>query len=250
MREAYYGRGAIAKQIRQMRALERNGSYREEEWDRDKMGYLWAFNGLDQLFDYVRQLDSGGLVLDIGAGTTKGIAEIAKSKLGQGLNFKATVLFRNPKIENGLGFKNTHITSAAVLRGVDSNSVSAILSLNAIAYTVGLPTVARKLDQVLVPGGVIKTTFRSKVLSTTPRAIEYGFQTHDSFSQTLKSLGYDVAILNEGLQRDLRRPQSAGAHEDVILAIKPGGDVDCIAADLLGRDSAVIDITKTIDGYY
>lgn len=225
MTEADSDRGAIANQILTMRYIEHHSHHLEEEWDRNKLEYLKAFNGLSHLFRHTHQLGAGSLVLDIGAGTTKGIGEIAKSKLGEGLNFNATVLTRSSKIAEGLGFERTHITSAAVLRGVDYHSVSAVLSLNGLAYTVESPVVARKIDQILVPGGVIKATFRSKIVQPTFRAISLGFNTHEALSVDLEQMGYDVAIIDEEMQEAFNRPREAGANRDVMLAIKPGGKV-------------------------
>jgi SAM-dependent methyltransferase len=250
MKEVDESRDAIAEQISLIRYIEQKGDYREGEWNRNMLEYFREFNGLSKLFRYVHQLDTGGLVLDIGAGTTRGIAEIAKSKLGEGLNFKATVLTRNPKIANGLGFENTHITSAAVLRGIDYHSVSAVLSLNGVAYTVETPVVAKRIDQVLVPGGVIKATFRSKIAPPTFRAIRNAFNTHNVLSYDLEDLGYDVAVLDEELQEAYARPREVGANEDVMLAIKPGGKVGRTARELLASDSGMIDIIMSMDGHY
>jgi SAM-dependent methyltransferase len=249
MREVEESRAAIAEQIRLVRYIEQKGDYREEEWNRGMLEYFRELNGLSQLFGYVYQLAAGGLVLDIGAGTTRGIGEIAKSKLGEGLNFKATVLTRDPRIENNLGFENTHITSAAALRGTAYHSVSAVLSLNGIAYTVDSLMVARKIDQVLVPGGVIKATFRSKIAPPTFRALRYPFNTHNVLSYDLEELGYDVAILNEELQEAYARPREVGANENVMLAIKPGGKASHTARELLASDSGMIDIIKSMDGH-
>lgn len=249
MREVEESRAAIAGQISYIRHIEQRGDYREVEWDRNKLEYLREFNGLSNVFKYVRQLDAGGLVLDVGAGTTRGIGEISKSKLGEGLNFKATVLTRHSDIANNLGFENTHITSAAVLRGTDYHSVSAIISLNGLAYTVESPVVARKIDQVLVPGGVIKATFRSKIAPPTFRALRYAFNFHNVLSYDLEALGYDVAVLNEDLQEAYARPREVGANEDVMLAIKPGGKLGRNARELLASDSGMTDIIMSIDGH-
>src|ERR1700690_2896363 len=111
-------RDAIAFQIRQMRQLEQDEKYAIKDWTRDIHEYLYYFNGLSRIFDYARNLNEQRRVLDIGAGTTKGISEIAKRPLGKGLNFEATVLTRHSEIEDKLGFEKTHITSAETLKGI------------------------------------------------------------------------------------------------------------------------------------
>jgi SAM-dependent methyltransferase len=253
-------RSRIAQQIKFIRSAEHRHENLEAAWDRDKLDYFFALNGLSNFFDYA--FKAGRLhtwpwpwpypqVLDIGAGTTRGIAEIAESEIGNKLVFQATVLTRNPQIEKNLGFEFTHITSAEVLRGFSPESISAVISFNGIAYSAEPEIAARRIDEILIPGGAIKVTFKPKTDNSVPTEAHLNtFSTHDRFSTELKKLGYDVAVINEELQEAYGRPREVGANEDVMLAIKSGGKVNATARELLASDSGMTDMIMSMDGHY
>jgi len=112
-------------------------------------------------FDYLRKLDGHGLVLDIGAGTTRGISQLEKSSLGSGLSFEAVALSYSPLIKENLGLEKTHITSAESLKGVKNESVAGVISLFGISYCTRPDLAVYSIDRVLLPGGVIKAGFIS-----------------------------------------------------------------------------------------
>jgi len=137
--------------------------------------------------------------LDIGAGKTKAISQIEKSKLGKGLEFKATVLAKDKEIvDKYLGSSRTITTSAESLRGVNSESVAGILAMYSITYSYAPRLAIERMDQVLVPGGIIKATFGS----TSPEA---KFTSPTEFINAWKDLGYDTFYWG-----------------DIALVIKPG----------------------------
>lgn len=233
----------IASQLLEMRAYERRLRINPEEgdkpenWDRDMYGYLFWLNGLTAFLNHARSLGRGSLILDLGAGTTRGISEIASSAMGQGLNFEATVLSNRPEIKDNLGLEKTHITSAESLRGIATNSVSAIIALNSLSYSAAPHIAIKRIDDVLVPGGLIKAAFKVKEGRGDDSIGELNYQPHDYFSMCLRDLGYDVAI------SDLES-------EEILVAIKPGANVRLSAKELLRIDSGVLDIGMKVDGHY
>ena len=237
MIESISERQVVASQLKQMRSLEKSKNYRESDWDRDINDYLYWFNGLSQVFKYAKQLNSESLIFDLGAGTTKGISQIAKSRLGEGLNFEASVLTFRSEIQDNLGLVKTHITSVETLRGVEKKSISAMLSLNSLAYSAAPHVAVERINDVLVPGGVLKATFRVKESKDDESTGEYNYQTHDQFSTCLRDLDYDVAI-------------SKLVSEELIVAIKPGIRKTLLADELLRRDSGVLDILMRKEGHY
>lgn len=202
--EALSARANIAEQLRSMRLHERLGMVRV---DRDGKGYETIFRGLVETFSYVSGLRSK-IVLDVGAGNTRGIAEL--SRYYPYLDFRATVLTMPRNSETMHYPECIRVTSAESLRGVAAESVGGILALNSIAYSRGPELVVGRLDDVLVPSGVIKATFRSWRVESEELEQLYdlsGFSYHDEFSRELKARGYDVDLWH-------------GPY-DIITAVKP-----------------------------
>jgi SAM-dependent methyltransferase len=205
-----------ALQIKNFRNQEKNEELDEKWLDRSGKDYLYELKGLKHLFDYVRSLPSHK-VLDIGAGTTKGISEIAKSNFGVGLDFEATVLFRNQKeLEKNLGKTKTHSTSSETIKGLRKNpiedeSYGAILSLMSVTYTKDPETVVKRINELLVPGGVFKGNF-----SVDDRANRAGtVLSPQHFAAIFEGLGYKKDVdyfIDSGKTQTIR---------DVFIAIKP-----------------------------
>lgn len=211
-------RNKVASQIKNIRKSEKLGVF---DANRDGKSYLNTFLGLREVFNYVRALNTSNLVLDVGAGTTRGISEISRSCLGKSLDFKATVLYRHPDIEKNLGHQKTISTSAEVLRGVANTSVGAILGLNSFAYSDSLNLVANRFDEVLVPGGLIKATFLSNEIKG--RLGTLGIKTYNKFLTVLREKEYDIATISQGTY-------------DILIAIKPGLTNVLSARQLLESD--------------
>lgn len=214
----------IASQIRSFREKERSGALEKKWLNRTGTDYIYELRGLKHLFDYVRTLPSHK-VLDIGAGTTKGIADIANSNFGRDLQFEATVLYRNQKeIEKNLGKNKTHSTSAEVLRGslsnpMNSESYGAILSVMSITYTKDPEKVIKRINDLLIPGGVFKGDFNNK--DNFNRAGDMLSPQH--FARVFSDLGYKENI--DFYYKNVESENLDNAQElydnDILIAIKP-----------------------------
>jgi SAM-dependent methyltransferase len=201
-------RSEAADNIAMRRTRERTGF--EYLQNRQGWEYVKTLEGVEHLFDYVRTLPSN-TILDIGAGTTAGIHQLAQSPTGAGLTFEATTLRYRPEIEENLGKERTHITSGETLRGIKDNSVGCIFGVYSVTYSAAPNLVMQSMNRVLVPGGVVK-------IATTDSQIW-------NFYEGLKMMGYDVAD-NAKWQRAL-----------VVLAIKPGTKDAVRARALLDADA-------------
>ena len=228
-------REKAARKIKDIRKFEQRDDY-NGAWDRGIIDYIDAFEGLHQYFDYVRSLKAGGKVLDIGSGTTRGISQIADTKLGDQINFTATTL---GKVKGSVESDKVRVvqTSAEALRGIDSGSISGILGLNSIGYSAAPQLVVDRMDQVLVAGGVIKAVFPPE--GTDSKFSQMGLSSHNKFSEALKAKGYDIAF----------KPPINGTAEEIMLAIKSGGEAKTSASDLVRADSGIIDTLLLIDGH-
>ena len=209
-------RRAVIERVAMLRREERKGFYHaargKQSYDKYLEGYLGSL-------DYVRELGSTNLVLDIGAGITRAAYEISTSSEGKDLNFEATTLTFLPKINEYLGKEKVHITPAEILRGVEDSSVGLALAVYSITYSVNPDAAIDSINRVLVPGGILKGVFRDSkdedaTLSRLAKPI-------NPFEQRLRSLGYDIAIGND---------------DGILLAKKPGGNVVRTAEEILEAD--------------
>ena len=210
-------RRAVARQLLAMRRLERLGECVD---DRGGGDYIHCFKGLRRFLDYTRAVPGSNLVLDIGAGITRGVNDLSKSEKGRNLKFMATGLVskirgqgdnRYKRVDNSLGSANLRLTSGEILRGIADNSVAGVMALFSIAYSACPEMVIDRINQVLVPGGVIKAVVGSQNLKIS-RDDYYdrtGLQTADRFVAQLDSLGYEIALSDD-------------SNHSIILAIKPG----------------------------
>lgn len=203
---------------RQLRSILFSGKS-EETWQNDRLGseYISSLGGVEATLQYIKSLDSK-LVIDVGTGTSQGISDIAKSKLGEGLEFKGTTVTWLNELNQHLGKDRVLITSAESLRGIENNSVGGILALYSISYTAQPQQVVARFDQVLVEGGVVKMVTHADQKSRS------GHRTFESFLNAFKELGYDI---NES--------------ERILLAVKPSSDKSkpsIKAGDLMQLDKA------------
>lgn len=213
-------RSEVARQLIRIRNTERGGLYRT---DRTGAEYVYNLCGLEYLFDHVRSLRTSSIILDVGSGTTRGIYELSISSLGHGLQFKATVLnIKSSLVSQYLGKEHTHATSVEVLRGIQNNSIGAVLGMASVGYSDQPALAVRSIDRILVPGGVFKGTFlRSERVEPQD---SFGFKRYHAFKKAFQEKRYDTDI-------------EFGGKEDVLLAIKPGGEKQITAQELLQRDS-------------
>lgn len=191
----------------------------EKDWTNNRRGreYVRCLQGLEASLSYIKELRSN-LVLDIGTGTSEGIADIANSDLGQGLQFKGTSVTPQPDFKNYLGKDRVIITPAESLRGVENNSVGGALALHSLTYSAEPQYVVTRLDQVLVDGGLVKLlAYHDEVNQG-----RLGEKTIKPFLNVFKDFGYDVAI-----------------SDNILLAIKPSSSNSNSAAsanDLIDQD--------------
>lgn len=193
------------------------------EADRNGVQYLLLLQGVAGAFDLARSLGSSSTILDVGAGTTRGIHDLSRAHFAHDLDFQATVLHPARTVSRHLGMGKTHITPVEYLQGISDNSIAAVLGVGSIAYSVAPDYAMRRVNEVLVPGGIIKSTFNH-----TGNAVV--LRKHDAFSDELRELGYDIAIAETN---------SGSWH--VLLAIKPGGSRQVSAQELLAQDQETID---------
>jgi len=198
---------AAARQLRNARAREREQfAYTV---DRTGADYIQELGGVRHLFSYVKTLGNPK-VLDIGAGTTRGVSELAQSALSEGLDFEATVLRNRLGVKENLGEEQTHITSAETLRGIPDLSVACVIAVYSTSYSDAPNLVIESIDRVLVPGGAVKMGGYEKIFN--------------QFIHLLQARGYDVD------------DREKWGEFRVLLAIKPGGASTVTAAELIKAD--------------
>ncbi|MBI4130427.1 hypothetical protein HY468_03875 [Candidatus Roizmanbacteria bacterium] len=187
--------------------------------DRNGRDYIRTFLGLSEMFSYIRSLSSTR-VLDCGAGTTRGIADLSNSTLMDGLSAYATILQRRSEQTHiGLVGQQIFRTPAETLKKANHLRYGGIMCLNSIAYSDTPELVVDAIDTILVDGGVVKATFISPVVWN----IQKQWSTHHAFSRLLQQYNYGIGML-------------PNVHEgvDVILAVK--NKPECIAQHLLNED--------------
>ena len=208
-------RDRVAAQIRTMRSKE------SEEYTLNRSGfnYLNALAGLQYAFSYIRGL-SNPVVLDIGAGTTRGISELEQTALAHGLRFEATVLRNDASIRQHFGTERVHVTGVETLRGIPANSIGCVLGVLSVGYSAAPALAVRSIDRVLIHGGIVKLVLRMEKARS--GAVK-NLNPPSAFEGEFRALGYDVAAQDIG---------EAG----ILLAIKPGYEEAPKAEDLLNID--------------
>lgn len=186
----------------------------ENECDRIGYEYVSLLQGVERLLEYARSLKTSRTILDLGAGTGDGIYDI-KNKFGEGLIFKATSLTWNQKLARHLGKENIFITPAETLRRVPRQSIAAITAVASLCYCLNPEMAVKRIDDVLVPGGVIKSFFLVKGLPENP--VEEAGKFYNEF----RKLGYDCVISSD---------------KKVLLAIKSGRNKATTSRKLLEED--------------
>jgi SAM-dependent methyltransferase len=227
---------AIAKSLQRARLFDRGESGGEYMNDADLLHYLIKLQGLAHFMEYARELEGPRLVLDIGAGTTRAIAELANSRIGEDLNFGAVILSRDDRIPENFGYDRTIQTEVERLRGIEDQSVSGIISRSGISYSAVPEAAVASVDRVLVPGGAIKACFRrdSSEQDDALSPITFG-RTYGKFAKAWLELGYDVAV-------------SDTFSSVALLAVKPGGANEVGADKLMAVDNGVRDYLARVHG--
>lgn len=173
--------------------------------NRSGQEYIRQLMGLAGYLNYAKTIAPDKTVLDLGTGSGRGLKEIWLSPFGQGLNFKGTGIIQDEAAKTNLGKENYIVTSAPNLTNIPDSSVSAIICLNgdinALMSTKFMGVVARRIDEVLIPGGALK--FNVNVYNEQLDSDESSRRNInlDTFISHLKSKGFDIAIKeaeNEG----------------------------------------------------
>ncbi|HVZ12682.1 MAG TPA: hypothetical protein VG965_06665 [Patescibacteria group bacterium] len=205
----------IRRQLEKMRTFDELGLFKDSRGGDE---YIRELYGLEAFFSYVKYIGAKQVV-DVGAGFGFGVADLRDQyKYADGLNFYATNLSDNEGLARNIPEEHVYLTSAEEMEGLEPETVGGIIALNSIAYSVSPETVTKRFDEILVPGGIIKASFRHRL---DDQYKEYGFQTADEFIEFWSQLDYDLAVY-KGL---------------VVVAIKPGGNYGATAYDIAALDA-------------
>jgi hypothetical protein len=166
-------RQQLARDLKQARKSER--FYLDPQYaykrNRSLARYLFYLLGLGATLDYVRTLSSH-YVVDLGTGTGRAMAELEQSKLGEGLTFVGTGIVWNKSVV----LRNYRITPAELMSGFGASSAGAVISVfGPIHYSNHVSLVLEKIDEILVPGGVVKLGMM-KCSSLTPARVKLHLQ--------------------------------------------------------------------------
>ncbi len=183
--------------------------------------------GLEKLFEYIKKLSSNK-ILDIGTGNGNAISEISQMPISQGFDIEVTAIRNSNELMGNIDKDRRHITNIERLRGFDGKKFSCILGCNSIGYSTNPKLAIQKLDEILIPGGVIKATFSPSNASEIESYKGISFNKPQKFIDELKRIGYDVAYIDLFFftTEDQRLVNST------VLAIKPG-NFDSPSANLL-----------------
>ena len=160
---------------------------------RGLLEYTNNLQGLTNYLAYIRSLPfRKGLLLDIGSGSTKAMAELSTAEdLSYNLAIKATSLAIDKDARQNLGREKIVITNAESLRGIKDAEVSGAISVFSIGHSAAPELVAKSIDRVLVPSGAFKSVF-----SENPENIDNGkwSERHKRLIKSFRDMGYSLAL--------------------------------------------------------
>lgn len=208
--------------------------------DRSAQEYVMTLFGLQHLFSYVKNNLSGD-ILYLGETTGKGPKELHEDAIAQELPYRVVALRTNPQLEENVGKERILQTSAEQLKGVQKESVGAILSVFGLCYSENPALAIQQADCALQPGGVLKAIFDGR----DAKGIT-GFKKADAFEEELRKRGYDIASyemlktipIPPNLPESVAKmfPKSTISTRTVLLAIKPPLTGGMSAQELLNAD--------------
>jgi SAM-dependent methyltransferase len=226
-------RKKIALQLATARHSERLNNADSYCIDRTGSEYLYRIGGLENLFQYIRGLSSKK-VLHVGVGNGNASRVIGEMPIAKDFNFEVTALRNTEELRKNFSKSKIHITGVETLKGIPNESFAAVLGLNSLGYSDQPQIAVKRLNQVLVPGGVIKGTFCG--LGEEEEHNGTVLKDPVAFANGLSVLGYDVAYLDNFFW-------STTEHRflnSILLAIKPGLRNTQSAKELLHLDFELI----------
>ena len=206
--------------------------------------YVDALQGLNATLQYILRLKSN-VIVDVGAGSSRGIAELSKSRFGRDLTFKGVGLYRDPAIAHNIGWEHYTLTTAEIMRGFSNESVGAFISVfGGLHYSKRLTFALSREDELLVPGGVIKLCLAEDAASGLKESLKQQLNEEARVrNQAIENFFRDRQYGIADMKRVWNSKEGEGS-DRIFLAIKPGhgdGDPNEIAEYLLGADSITIE---------
>lgn len=207
------------------------------EITRDAADYCGLLKGYAHFLARAQEIatqHSAPYIVDIGTGISKAASQIQTvlAESGHTLEMYGTGLVANPSIERYLGKDKVLLTPVEVMAGFSPHSIAAILSVHGLAYSSAPKISVDKLDSILVPNGIIKSTFQHPLFFDR----QLRMFSHERFLEAWQELGYGVAI-----EEDIE-------HESVIvIAVKDSDDDDArklLEADLQTHDEQLTYLTE------
>ena len=234
-------RVALAEYLRKARRVEREVISFSPDWrekrDRSAAMYYGHLQGLDATLWYAQEFSGRKKVVDLGAGTSRAIAEIAAQNADAGFEFLATGLINEPEAAQNLGRERYRVTPAELMRGFEPSSVGCFLSVyGPFEHSWYLDLVFRKIDELLVPGGIIKLCVIRNVPGATPEMNQVHQITCDNIEACFMAKQYGFA------SRDLTIAKKI-ATSRIFLAVKPGVlayGLNDLALEIMKQDLAAL----------
>lgn len=206
------------------------------DYDQDGRKYTEMMNGLTATLDYAGSLPNSNIVLDLGTGTGRGCADLAKQF--KNLTFIGTGLRRYPETKRFLSGGKFILTCGENL-GIKDESIAGVIANSSITYSHAQQLIAKRIDEALVPGGIVKATFlfspekqpnlklyrQEKIILdlTKPRD-------HKEFETAMLAMGYDLEV------KPIFFPDGVNVRRYILLAIKPGNLSSFSAKEILDKD--------------
>ena len=239
--------------IRQYEAYQWNNSKPESAsflYDRHGDEYFEMMNGLTATLDYAGNLSDSNTVLDLGTGTGRGCADLARQF--EKLNFIGTGLYRYPEIKRFLPGDKFILTSGENLRGIKDKSIAGVIANFSITYSHAQQLIAKRIDEVLVPGGIMKATFyfspekQPNLISDERARIALDCtkpKDHEEFKTALLIMGYDLEV------KPVFYVDKINVRRYVLLAIKPGNPSSVGAKEILAKDLELMPLKENTMGW-
>ena len=243
MSEKYkgHGLGNQFEPLKYMRKVERKVRMSDDlNPIRDRSGaeYTDSLQGLESTLKHVAGLPIK-TVIDLGAGSSRAIAQIARSKYGNGLAFKGTGILFDPAIEKHIGWDNYRLTPAETMKGFKKASVGGFISVfGPLTYSNHSGLVMSRAHELLVPHGIIKGCMSLYAAAALPDKTKIDEESSERTKQLelfLKQNGYGFVFRN----RDYTSEDHGKGTDRIFLAIKPSRrdeDLNPLAQMIMDED--------------